>query len=298
MPDLLTTPLFAVHISDGVLTEPWLIGGFVGAGLLAMLGAWRIRDEEIPQTALLTAAFFVISLIHVRVWPTSVHLLFNGLLGVVLGRRSGLAIPIGLFLQVVLLQHGGYTTLGINSCVMGLPALMSWGIFAACRRVCWRRVPWLRAGIVIFSVFVWGLSLVFGVALVCSNTAGRVSQVDPRWAESSALHPATLMGALLLGVGAAWGERHLEHAPEFPLGLLIGVTSVLATALLNCAVLVFGGREDWPSLVLLVLVPHIVIALIEGVVLGFVLGFLARVKPEIIGWSAAENGKCVSDPPS
>ncbi|HZY88254.1 MAG TPA: energy-coupling factor ABC transporter permease, partial [Gemmataceae bacterium] len=83
-------PLWAVHISDGVLTWPWWAGGFAVAGLLALLASWRVRDEEIPRIAVLTAAFFVASLIHVRVGPTSVHLLLNGLVGVVLGRRAPL----------------------------------------------------------------------------------------------------------------------------------------------------------------------------------------------------------------
>ena len=51
------TPLFAVHISDGILQSTWLAGGFVVAGFIALLGAWRVRDEEIPRIALLTAAF-------------------------------------------------------------------------------------------------------------------------------------------------------------------------------------------------------------------------------------------------
>ena len=49
--------------------------------LLALFAAWRIREDEIPRVALVTAAFFVASLIHVRVGPTSVHLLLNGLVG-------------------------------------------------------------------------------------------------------------------------------------------------------------------------------------------------------------------------
>src|SRR5919198_257382 len=102
--------LWAVHISDGVLTLPWLTGGFALAALLAVWGAWRIRDEEIPQVAVLTAAFFVASLIHVREGPTSVHLLLNGLVGVVLGWRAAVAIPVGLAMQVALLGHGGFTT--------------------------------------------------------------------------------------------------------------------------------------------------------------------------------------------
>src|SRR5262249_54977640 len=114
--------LLAVHISDAVLTTPWLAAGFLVAGVLGLLGSWRIRDEEIPRVALLTAAFFVASMIHVRVGPTSAHLLLNGLLGVALGCRVGLAIPVGLFLQAALIAHGGFSTLGINSCIMVVPA--------------------------------------------------------------------------------------------------------------------------------------------------------------------------------
>src|SRR5438132_3763079 len=117
------TPLFAVHISDGVLQTTWLAGGFVVAVCLAVVGCWRVRDEEIPQIALLTAAFFVASSIHIKVGPSSWHLLLNGLVGVLLGRRAGLAIPIGLALQAALLGHGGLSALGVNTCVLLLPAL-------------------------------------------------------------------------------------------------------------------------------------------------------------------------------
>src|ERR1051325_1240098 len=117
--------LFAVHISDGVLSWPWLAGGFALAALLLWLGARRLRDEEIPRIAILTAAFFVSSLIHVRAGPTSIPLLLSGLVGLVLGTRAALAIFVGLLLQAVLMQHGGYFALGVNTCVMTLPALLS-----------------------------------------------------------------------------------------------------------------------------------------------------------------------------
>src|ERR1700736_6473812 len=97
--------LFAVHISDGVLALSWLAGGLILAGLGVALALWRMRDEEIPRIALLTAAFFVASSIHIKVGPTSWHLLFNGLVGVLLGRRAGLAIVLGLALQYFLLMH-------------------------------------------------------------------------------------------------------------------------------------------------------------------------------------------------
>src|SRR4051812_34293229 len=110
--------LWAVHISDNVLSTPWWVGGFVVAAPLLWVAARRVRDDEIPQIALLTAAFFVSSLMHLAVGPTSVHLLLNGLVGVMLGRRAALAIFVGLLLQAILIGHGGYTTVGVNTCVL------------------------------------------------------------------------------------------------------------------------------------------------------------------------------------
>ncbi len=152
MPEMLGTLLLAVHISDGILAWPWWSGGLALAALLALFGAWRIRDDEIPQIALLTAAFFVASSIHVRVFPTSVHLLLNGLVGVILGRRAALAIPVGLFLQAALLGHGGFLTLGVNSCVMVLPALMAWQLFAFFGCLPPLRQKWFTIGLLIGSM--------------------------------------------------------------------------------------------------------------------------------------------------
>ena len=84
----LSFALLAVHISDGVLSDWWIAGGLALMVVLMIPALVRVRDEEIPRIALLTAAFFVASLIHVRLGPTSVHLLLNGLVGVILGWRG------------------------------------------------------------------------------------------------------------------------------------------------------------------------------------------------------------------
>jgi cobalt/nickel transport system permease protein len=121
----LTVPVFAVHISDNILTPAFWGAGFAVAGLLLAVSVWKIRDDEIPHIGLLATAFFVASSIHVKLPPASVHLLLNALVGVVLGRRAPLAIAVGLLLQAVLLAHGGYTTLGVNLVVVSLPALFA-----------------------------------------------------------------------------------------------------------------------------------------------------------------------------
>jgi cobalt/nickel transport system permease protein len=274
---------FAVHISDGVLTTPWLAAGFGGMVLLMLAGCRRVRDEEIPRIALLTAAFFVASLIHLRVGPTTVHLLLNGLVGVVLGRRSGLAIPLGLLLQAVLFQHGGISTLGVNACVLTVPALAAGGLFGLLYRSARRSNEWLRTGLVFCSTAVWFLCLVFSLGLLTANRGTSLAQLDAAPALHWISHPGVLALVAAAAIAAVWLERREGGGPAFAIGLALGVFAALLTAALNAAVLVYGGAEDWHSLVLLVFVAHMPVAALEGIVLGFSVSYLARVKPQMLG---------------
>jgi cobalt/nickel transport system permease protein len=273
---------WAVHISDGVLSTPWVVGGFAGTAVLMLTACRRVRDEEVPRIALLTAAFFVASLIHLRAGPTSVHLLLNGLVGVVLGRRAGLAIPVGLLLQAVLLGHGGVSALGVNACVMTLPALAAGGLFRVVQSPLVRH-PASRSALVVLSTLAWVLCLVFSVSLLVTNRVSGLDRLDPAAAVRVTLHPATLAAAVACGLGVARVERREAGAPEFALGLALGVLSVLATTALNAAVLLWGGAEDWHTVALLVFVAHLPIAALEGLALGATVSFLARVKPELLG---------------
>jgi cobalt/nickel transport system permease protein len=112
-----------MHISDGVLPISVTIGGYAVSAALAVWSARRTRNEELPKLAVMTAAFFVASLIHVPFGPTSVHLIIPGLTGALLGPSAFLSIGLGLLLQSLLFQFGGLTALGANALMMGLPAL-------------------------------------------------------------------------------------------------------------------------------------------------------------------------------
>lgn len=123
-----------MHIPDGILPAPVCIGGFALAAPLlghALRQINRLPDvtEQVPKASLLTAAFFIASSIHIPIPPASVHLVLNGLLGAVLGYFAVPAIAIGLFLQAVMFGHGGLTTLGVNTVMMGFPALLAAWIF-------------------------------------------------------------------------------------------------------------------------------------------------------------------------
>ena len=120
-----------MHISDGVLSTPVFIGGYAIAVGISALSIRKMRMDEVPKVSVVTAVFFVASLIHIPMGPTSVHLILNGLAGVILGWSAFVSIFFGLILQSILLQHGGITAIGVNACMMGLPALAAYGIFKA-----------------------------------------------------------------------------------------------------------------------------------------------------------------------
>lgn len=115
------------HIPDGILSAPVLIGGAVLAAGGVALALRGLEDRAIPRMAVLGAVFFTGSLIAVPVGPSSVHPMFAGLMGLMLGPGAFAAVAVGLALQVLLFGVGGLTTLGVNTVNIALPGvLLGW----------------------------------------------------------------------------------------------------------------------------------------------------------------------------
>ena len=118
-----------MHISEGICSPPVLAAGMVIAAAGVAYGIKKIDTESIPKVGVLSSAFFVASLIHVPIGPSSVHLVLNGLMGLLLGWAAFPAIMIALLLQGVLFQYGGLTSLGVNTVNMALPAVICYYLF-------------------------------------------------------------------------------------------------------------------------------------------------------------------------
>ena len=149
-----------VHISDGVLPPAMLAAGFLVTLILLVLSMRRIQIEEIPKISLITAALFVASLVHFPIGPTSVHLIMNGLAGILLGRRAFIGVFVALTLQAVFFQHGGLSVLGVNAFNIGVPALLAWQLFEKRRGL---ESPHLEA---VFGALAGGLAVLTSVLLV------------------------------------------------------------------------------------------------------------------------------------
>ena len=196
-----------MHISDGVLPVSVAIAGYAASGLLAAWSARRIQSQELPKVAVVSAAFFVASLVHIPFGPTSVHLLLPGLAGALLGTSAFLAIALGLLLQSLLFQFGGLTALGANALMMGVPAL------------------------------------------ICG-----------------------------------WLFRRLQGRTPKRKSLVGGLAGALGTALaaIILALLLATGGEDFFGVAKVALAAHVPVIIIEGLVSFFTVGFLVRVKPELL----------------
>lgn len=156
-----------MHIAEGVLPAPILAAGAAIAAAGVGWGLRRMDYDRVPRVAVLSSAFFVASLIHVPVPGSSVHLVLNGLTGIVLGGAAFPAIFIALVLQAVLFQFGGITTLGVNTCTMAIPAVicgLCFRFLAAGRNGRWAAVAGFAtgAGAVCLAYILWSASLLLG----------------------------------------------------------------------------------------------------------------------------------------
>ena len=197
-----------MHISDGALALPVLLGS---AGLTATgvwLGLRRLDYDNLMTTAVLASAFFIASLIHVPLGPSSVHLLLGGLSGMVLGWMAFPCILTGLILQAVLFQFGGLTVLGVNTLNVALPAVL-------CR-------------------------------LLLQNFLAR--------------------GGKSAAISGFFG----------------GAGAVLGTALMVAVSLALSD-SGFLSTAKLVVLAHLPVMIIEGVITMFVVSFLAKARPELLG---------------
>lgn len=116
-----------MHISDGVLGTPVVAATSVAAAGLVAYSLKGTKEKEIPRIALMSAVFFVGSLVHINVGGSSVHLILSGIIGLVLGRRTPIAISIALLFQMLLFQFGGLSSYGANIIDVSVPAMiMAW----------------------------------------------------------------------------------------------------------------------------------------------------------------------------
>ncbi len=149
-----------MHISEGILSIPVLVTGGVAAAVGTAIGLKTMSDRDMVKVAVVSSALFVATLIKVPVGPSSVHLILNGLGGILLGWQLFPAFLIALLLQAILYGFGGLSTLGVNTVILALPGVL---VYALLNRAV-RTAPENR--VFLFGMLGGGGSIVVGAVLL------------------------------------------------------------------------------------------------------------------------------------
>ncbi|PIE58231.1 MAG: cobalamin biosynthesis protein CbiM [Desulfobulbus propionicus] len=118
-----------MHISEGVISAPVLLTGGALTAIGTAIGLKKIDYDRMAQVGILSSVFFMASLIHVPIGPSSVHLLLNGVVGLLLGWAAFPAVLVGLALQAMFFQFGGITVLGVNTLNVAGPAVVCFYLY-------------------------------------------------------------------------------------------------------------------------------------------------------------------------
>jgi len=218
-----------MHIPDGILPVGVSAAGYITTSAATWYAIKQIEKQEdpragVPKTALLTAAFFVATWINIPVPPTSVHLVLNGLLGVILGWYAMPAIVVGLFMQAVMFQHGGLVSLGVNATMMGVPALLAAGLFQLHYHI---KKPW---GMPVFAFLggSFGLLIAAGIAFaILISTASASANVLVERNAIIALTLAHIPLAIIEGIFTALVVVYIKRVKP---DMLPGYTAIAETA--------------------------------------------------------------------
>lgn len=188
-----------MHISDGILSAPVLIAGFVGTIALAAATFRKMDIDDVPKISVITSVFFVASLIHIPIGPSSVHLILNGLVGVVLGWRAFPAIMLGVILQTILFGHGGVTVIGVNCLMLGSGGMLAYGAWNLRHFFKMRKLEALF-GAIAGGIGIFGSGIILALALVTTDQAFFATAV---YALSAHL-PVMIVEAIVVGACAGF----------------------------------------------------------------------------------------------
>ncbi len=158
-----------MHLAEGVLDAATLAACALLAAGGVSLGLRRLDDRHLPVAALLGAVFFVASAVHVPIGLGSVHLILNGLAGLLLGWAVFPVIAVALVLQAALLSFGGFAVLGANLLLLALPAVAAHYTCRPLLSMPASRPRLLAAGALAGAIGIGGAALIASLLLAASG---------------------------------------------------------------------------------------------------------------------------------
>lgn len=197
-----------MHISDGILDNRVVILTAATAAVGVYRGLKILEFDDIPKAALLAAAFFVVGLIHINIGISSVHLVLNGLMGVMLGWSVFPVLAVSLGLQYLFFGFGGITSLGANITVMGYSSIFCYVIY----RYLLAKTSFLSKKIFVAGFLVGAVSIIFNLAIlsVVLLLSGR-EFILAVWTVSISHLPVMVIEGFVTGVVFKFADRAMPQ---------------------------------------------------------------------------------------
>jgi cobalt/nickel transport system permease protein len=244
-----------IHIPDGVLPAWLVISGWVLALALVWYASRRARASDVRRKVPLlgVVAALVLVAMSSEIVPLAYHVNLTVVAGVLLGPWLGAIAAFIVVIVLALLGHGGVTVIGLNTLMIAIEMALGWASFRLIVRMLGRRrVRWAAGIATVLTLAVTTTLLVGIVALGGGAATGR---------ETGALDPNSLtfanpFGAGVVSVNTLRGPENAAPSGAAPL-------SVARFA----AVVYVLGPIGW---------------ILEALVTAAVLGYVARVRPQLI----------------
>lgn len=197
-----------MHISEGILSGGVLALGWAGTVAGVSYGLKKTNPDKIIQTALISSAFFLASLVNIRIGPSSTHMTLLAPMGLILGHAVFPAVIVALLLQALLFGFGGILVLGANAFVMGSASLAVYVIFGRMIRESSGRVKVLSLSFMAGAFAVVIAAVIAGMFLMMTDSdfAGAVKVLF------IAHVPVAIVEGIVTAFLVIWLKR---SAPEF-----------------------------------------------------------------------------------
>jgi cobalt/nickel transport system permease protein len=250
-----------LHIPDGVL--PWwlvLLGWAITLPALWLAsrraGSDRASLRKVPLLGVVAA--LVLVAMSTEIVPIAYHINLTVIAGVLLGPWLAVVAAFIVVLMLALIGHGGVTVVGLNTVLIATEMIVGWALFRALVAAFGaRRTPWAAAASTVITLAITTAMLV-GIVWLGGSLAAR--------RDSGALDPATLSFSNPFTQGIV--ANRLVGPPE---------AEPTPVSIARFAAVVFTlGPIGWA---------------IEAAITAGILGFVARVRPELVfGEGAARAG--------
>jgi cobalt/nickel transport system permease protein len=243
-----------IHIPDGVLPV-WLVAaGWAAALVLVWYAARRARAVEVRRKVPLlgVVAALVLVAMSTEVVPLAYHVNLTVVAGVLLGPWLGAIAAFIVVVMLALLGHGGVTVIGLNTLMIATEMALGWGLFRLLVRLLGRdRVRWSAA---VATVITLAITTTMLVGLVALSGGGAATARDTGALDANSLTFANPFGGGIVSINT------LRGAEPAPAGAPLSVARF-------AAVVYVLGPIGW---------------LLEALVTAAVLGYVARVRPQLV----------------